>query len=398
MSHSIYFLVAAPYALGVGTVGLFNAKTNLSVTSAEIAVSCCPFYLAAASLKLKDKQGPFHGGYQESNKSKVINPKYVRKTYFVDPNAAGAAHVQVGGTDDNVAGNADCEKEFLCGESYYLRVEVKGTAALRFANHNLYQTLQADGGCCDDPSAPVPVTSDVIYRQWVTQIAESPYLKDFILPILVVDGDSFAYDEASAAAAGLAVGKILANAPVAAVNSGMILMGAYVDTKFGDCTFQCSDYYGIEPVQIFASEVDLNGDPCTFEGLCIVEDCPGIQANGTGEQKVRDVILSESYLTNFMSSDLRIREITQGTAVYDVIDRTAMYASFFILHSVPRFNNPSGTFDNDQYLLEIIGDTAMTAYLAAEFTALEAAGCISCELPEDLSQVTPCVIPALPTV
>ena len=178
----------------------------------------------------------------------------------------------------------------------------------------------------------------------------------------------------------------------------MILMGAYVSTEFGDCTFQVSDYYAVEPIQIFASEVDLNGDPCTFGGMCVVESCPGVQANGTGEEKVREVILSESYLQNFMSSDLRIREITQGTAVLDVLSRTALYASFYILHSVPRFNNPSGTFDNDQYLLEIIGDTNTTAYLASEFTALEVAGCISCETPEDLSQASPCVIPALPTV
>jgi len=454
--------------LGVGVVGLFNAKTNLSVTSAEIDDSCCPFYLAGASLKLEDKQGPFHGGYQESNKSKVINPKYVRQTYYVDSNAAGAAMLQIGGTPSNnvtfsqtvpgtgyttsngvattggtgtgmlvdiiavggivtsvvisnvgdnlyiatdvitiTTGGADstftisavdvCEKEFLCGETYYLRIDVKGTSALRFANHNLYRTLDASGGCCADPAVPVAVTSDVIYKQFVEQIATDPYLKDFILPILVVDGDSFAYDEASAAIAGLAAGKIIANAPAATTDSGMILMGAYVSTEFGDCTFQTSDYYGVEPIQIFASEVDLNGDPCTFGGMCVVESCPGVQANGTGEEKVREVILSESYLTNFMSSDLRIREITQGTRVLDVLTRSALYSSFYILHSVPRFNNPSGTFDNDQYLLEIIGDTATTAYLASEFTALEVAGCISCETPEDLSQASPCDIPALPT-
>ena len=30
-----------------------------------------------------------------------------------------------------------------------------------------------------------------------------------------------------------------------------------------------------------------------------------------------------------------------------------------MLHSVPRFNNPSGTFDNDQYLLHFIGTSAI---------------------------------------
>jgi len=27
----------------------------------------------------------------------------------------------------------------------------------------------------------------------------------------------------------------------------------------------------------------------------------------------------------------------------------------YLQHNVPRFNNPSGTFDNDQYLLQIFG-------------------------------------------
>jgi hypothetical protein len=147
----------------------------------------------------------------------------------------------------------------------------------------------------------------------------------------------------------------------------------------------------VEPVQLFASEVDLNGDPCTFEGVCVVERCAGVQANGLGETKVRDLILSESYLQNFMADDLRIREITQGTEAYKVLDRDALYGSFYILHSVPRFNNPSGVFDNDQYLLEVVGSTATLDHLEAEFDAIEKAGCITCGGTEDYS-VTGCTV------
>ena len=32
------------------------------------------------------------------------------------------------------------------------------------------------------------------------------------------------------------------------------------------------------------------------------------------------------------------------------VDRTAFYACYYLLHSVPRYNNPTGVFDNDQYL------------------------------------------------
>jgi hypothetical protein len=33
------------------------------------------------------------------------------------------------------------------------------------------------------------------------------------------------------------------------------------------------------------------------------------------------------------------------------VDRTVLYDRTMIMHSVPRFNNPSGTFDNDQYIV-----------------------------------------------
>jgi hypothetical protein len=38
----------------------------------------------------------------------------------------------------------------------------------------------------------------------------------------------------------------------------------------------------------------------------------------------------------------------------EIIDRNESYNRFYIQHHVPRFNNASSTFDNDQYLLEII--------------------------------------------
>lgn len=390
--------VAEGYRLGPGVTGFFNSKTDESLDLSS-NTTCCPFYVASAAIKLNDKQGPFHGGYQESNKSKVVNPKFLRKAWKVDSNAASGAVVQVGGTPDNVAGDAGCLKEYLCGETYYLRVEVKGHSALRFANHHLYQTLQADGGCCADPSSPVPLTENglEIYKQWATAIAENPYLSQFIRPILVVDGDSYAYDEAAAAAAGLAAGQVYSAVTTSATNAGLILQGAYVETKFGDCTFTPTDYYDIEPLQITVSEVDLNGDPCTFDGVCVVEECPGIQANGLGESKVRELILSESYLQNFMSDDLRIREITQGTEVYKVLDRDASYSSFFMLHSVPRYSNPSGVYDNDQYLLEIIGSAATTALLETEVNALIDNCGVACEDVEDFTAVASCAF-TLPTV
>jgi hypothetical protein len=166
----------------------------------------------------------------------------------------------------------------------------------------------------------------------------------------------------------------------------MVLNGAYIDTKFQNCTFQISDFYELEPVRLYASEMDLNGDPCLFDGVCVITECQGRQAMGYGESVARDVILSEQYRQNFFSSDFRIREITQGYSVFDFINRNTLYTRYFLQHNVPRFNNPSSTFDNDQYLLEVITcdtqgafETFVNAWLAdcSQCTGLEVEGCIT---------------------
>jgi len=467
---------ASPYQLGPGVVGFFDAKTNLSTDGATIATDCCPFYIAAAAIKTNDKQGPFHGGYQEANKSKIINPKYIRQLYKVNSNAASPAILEIGGTTHNsnlgavlsldpmtlvpgtgfvtngvgaattggtgtgltvdytidgmagtvltvtinnpgynytvgdtitiTGGNNDatidvltvddvneCAKEFMCGETYYLRIDVKGTPSLRFAQHNLYRTLDASGGCCTDPVNPVAVDPSVIYLQWATRISEDPILSQYVRAVLVIDDLSYAYNAEQATALGLnPLTDLYSLAPTVTVsNAGIILYGAYVETRFGTCTFQPTDYYHVEPIQLYASEVDLTGDPCTFETLCVVEYCPGIQAMGLGDQKIREVLMAESYLQNFMATDLRIREITQGNDIYNVLTPTTLYSSFFILHSVPRYNNPSGVFDNDQYLLEIVGVAGTITHLESEFGALIARGsCLSCTVVDDYSQIAAC--------
>jgi len=35
------------------------------------------------------------------------------------------------------------------------------------------------------------------------------------------------------------------------------------------------------------------------------------------------------------------------------VDRSSTYKAYYIQHSVPRFNNPTGVFDNDQYIYKV---------------------------------------------
>ena len=263
-----------------------------------------------------------------------------------------------------VGAKAGCQKDFLCGETYNLRLDVKGSPALRFLNHNAYLTVSAYTGCCPEGTiVPVPVDGTIVMIEWASQIVNSPLISPFILPVVVSENNKLWYKPgtdttAYAAPAGYTIGGTWDNYVSAGHTlgqyAGLVLFGAYVDTKFGDCTFQVSDFYEKEPVRLYASETDLNGDPCAFSGICVVTECEGRQANGLGETVLRDVILSERYNQNFFSSDFRIREITQGNQLLSAINRSASYNRFYIQHNVPRFNNPTSTFDNDQYLLEVI--------------------------------------------
>jgi hypothetical protein len=443
--------------------------------------NCCPLILASGSLYQNDKVGPQHGGYQESNKSKMINPKYVNRFYKVEACDSTRAIVNIGSTSftagggvltytDNIdgtgytdsvtevafattstgagtglillatvaagiptitgianpgigyvdgvdvvtlvggnndatasidsvsvaAGGTDCCKEFLCGETYHLRIDVKGSPALRFLNHNVYQTLDAYTGCCaDDALAPVAVDSTLVMITWAQGIIDNPLVSEFLLPVVSDQTGVVWYAPGTDAAFLTAQGadtwdNYVSPGYIEGACAGLILNGAYIDTKFGDCTFQQTDFYEKEPLRIYASEVDLNGDPCTFEGLCIVDECLGSQAMGLGESVARDVIMSESYRQNFFHTDLRIREITQGNQILDVIDRLGSYDRYYIQHSVPRFNNPTGTFDNDQYLLEIIVDAGSDQSEFELFVETWLGDCSQCNSLEVISCLSAC--------
>jgi hypothetical protein len=468
-----------------GYVGWFDPKTNLSVVPST-ASACCPLYLAGSTIYCKDKISPFLGGYQETNKSKIVNPKYVSRFYDVDPcppsnnvvhvgstywTAAGAiltVNAAIGGVNtlyaasatnvvaspvtttgsgsglvisydttagskvaagsvviinpgkgyaagDTVtipyasgapgnaivtiatvstahtdpltgAGGASCCKEFLCGETYYLRLDVKGSPALRFLNHNAYYIAEAYTGCCPTGAiAPTAVDSTEVMILWANALLRSPIVSPFIQIAVQDEAGVIWYAPGTSATFLASVGadtwdNYVSPGHTAGACAGLIINGAYVDTRFGDCTFQISDFYEKQPVNLYPSEVDLNGDPCEFTGICVVNECLGSQAMGLGESVLRDLILSESYRQNFFSSDFRIREITQGNQIVNAINRQALYYRVFLQHSVPRFNNPSGTFDNDQYLLELIftSATSGTAFVNATEDWLD--NCGVCEI------------------
>lgn len=449
-------------ALTAGQIGFFNPNGT-----AVQSVSAQPFIIAQGSYFNSDKISPALGGYKESVKTKTINPKYVSRVIKITAKQARQSVVQVPVT---------CG--LACDSTYRLRVDLKGSPALRFLSHNMYRTLDSYTGCCStvDPTLqkdPVPTLLN-----WADQINLSPIFNTMVQARVyklsynasgsttsgsitttsavlsnsnfttvngvaigqkVVGGNIPANSFVTAIISGTsvtityptqqtapsigtiatlgikfyndlysgAIGTVQAGATVyipgtgtetgvggSAVISGGVSTGAvaavysaaadaasftvdahieltaaYIETKFGICTFTPTDKYDLEPLLIYTSLTDESGDPCAVNCFTTSNSNTGvnttandatviqapIQASGIGETVLRDMILSDRYLQlaypdSARVESLRMREIEQNPALAN-ISRTALYDQVMVLHSVPRFNNPSGTFDNDQYLL-----------------------------------------------
>lgn len=322
--------------LAAGVIGVFDAKNYTAQTEGTIGSK--PFILAQGSLYASDKIGPYHGGYKESIKSKVINPKYISKYFRV--NAVSAQNQQITVTVKNVSEDT----------TQNLRIDLKGSPALRFLSHNVYQTLAAYSGCAADAENPVLIDPTIIAIKWAEEIANSPKLSPFITAVVrntsnsVVDTEDYA--------AYTPAGNITSSS-----EAKLVIDVAYVDTKFGNATFTVTDHYEVQPLLVYASGVDYSGEPCNTNNITVAETREARQASGVGETVLRDLILSMRYEQNvfhdsFRVDHLRMNEI-EGHPALSTVDRNGLYDQICILHNVPRFNNPSSTFDNDQYLLVI---------------------------------------------
>ena len=408
-------------ALTAGQIGIFDAKTYLAATSGNIGAK--PFIIAQGSLYAYDKIGPNQGGYKESVKSKVINPKYVSKYFKIAAKSPLNQIVKIDATGATI----------LSDKTYRLRLDVKGSPALRFLSHNLYKTLDAFSGCDTVVGTTNTVDPTTILLSWKNQITESPILKDFIAPKVwkkvasttstatstttviavtaatgIVAGQkvvgigvpvgttvvsinslnvtvSTAVNIASAAAlkfyteavTGTYVAETVAGT-IATVDTHMDITTAYVETKFGNATFTVTDKYDLEPLFVYASFVMDSGEPCDIAGVTYSITQDPVQASGVGETVLRDLILSMRYEQNVFHdsmnvNDLRMNEI-EGHPALGAISRSGLYDQICLLHNVPRFNNPSSTFDNDQYLLVVAvptgtTTTSLTAIIDAALTA-----------------------------
>ena len=417
-------------ALTPGQIGFFDAK-SYQVVSAQAA----PFILAQGSYFAADKIGPVHGGYKESVKSKVINPKYISRVIKV---TSDAAQNQIVSVDPSAA-------TIYSDNTYRLRLDVKGSPALRFVSRNLYDTLDGFSGCDTVAGTTNTVDQNVILLSWKDQVNESLLLKEFVVAkvwnlttasvaidptaasatIAVANADAALFqvgekvvhaslagasyvvsigaaDSASSGNANIVLSKaavastngnakiysqiatgtyapVVSSAnDIAAVDSHIEITAAYVETKFGACTFTPTDFYGLEPLFIYTSFVEESGDPCATNLFASAELQAPKQASGLGETVLRELILDGRYLQNAYPDSsrvdsLRMREIEADPALNAVV-KGNLYDQVLILHNVPRFNNPSSTFDNDQYLIVVhvptgTATTSITNFIVSSASA-----------------------------
>jgi hypothetical protein len=338
-------------ALVAGEIGVVSAQDNLiqDLTAAPTYAATPLIYLAQGSFHANDKIGPFHGGYKETVKSKGINPKYVSAFYVTEPANPVNQVITVGCA-------AACE--FTCNTTYRLRVDVKGSPALRFLTHNAYKTVDAFTGCCAGDVDGTAVDSAIVYEAWAAAIAADAILGKFIAPSLL-------YTDNSGPGPVVTTTKP-ANWDTIALDEKWVqlkLTGAYVDTKFGNCSFDPKDHFEIEPVQIYASAVDASGDPCKEECFCVAEVSAAYQGKGFGETLVRELILAKRYQQEPWTQDVRLREVLDDTTLTE-LSRNAKYFVYHILHSVPRKSNPTGMMDADQYLVKVVVDSRDAAFEA----------------------------------
>lgn len=380
---------SAATTYGVGSWGMFDPKTWLSVTTASLATGKQPLVLAAASVQLTDKIGKFHGGYTESNKSKDINPKRVTRFLRIDPCTPRNQTLHIGSTKYTKTlspTRSNCSFTFVCGETYNLRIEVRNDPMYRFINHNAIRLLEFNGGCCADGAPAATIDGTLAMIDWANQIINDPILQNFISPIVYSEtgvalyppntgGGVYEWDD------------YVSPGHTANSYAGLRLQGAYVETTFGNCSFQPTDFYNVVPVQIFASMVDFNGNPCAYTGICVVTECDILEGNGFGETVLRDLILAESYRQNPFPTDQRIREILEGSDILNSVSRSAFYTRYVIQHSIPRPFNVASNYSEELYENEIITnstvatfETLMAAWLANANSSivLEPTGCTTC--------------------
>ena len=312
---------------GAGDIAIVDASTYKAIDPAAVVIPAnTDVLLVQGNYNTVDTIGgnPLHGGYSESIKSKIIKPKFITKVWTQDCTDACAA------SDVTVTVADTC---YPCDSHPQLRIDLKGDNILRFLGRNSYFIADLTGCCTPDND---DWTGLEVVTGWAEAINNDPLISPFVT-----------------ASAALLVLTLSLKCPD--------------ETYFDDCSFDTRDWYGTTPVTMIASIVDDDGDACTdccavFSPLDSDNKCTTsvttMPQETSGETVLRDLILDGRYRQdggwNQGNKDsARFSEIEGGTALTAAVNRQAFYKMYYVQHTVPRYNNPTGVFDNDQYVISV---------------------------------------------
>ena len=372
--------------LTAGQVGMFPYVQGIIGTATGSATTSDVIF-GVGSYHTVDAISPTMGGLLESDKSKPINWRNV--TRFWKKNAVQPQNMVISvGWDQTVTGStALVGPTFTCGTFYRLLLEAKGSPALRTLGHEMFRDGEAWTGCCttscQSGCTGQLVDAATVMLQWSDFIKQDPIMSLFIAPKVYINGTLTggagsgvytygtgvksevysAYDisRGLGAASGVYVPNTTASAGT--VVAGLQITAAYVDTKFGNCTFTPSDHYELEPILLYASlrmDDGLDANPCqvtttinTSVPNMVVTVAAPIQASGVGETVVREWIDYRRYKTEFFADgyhiDLfRIRTIEDDVCLSN-INRSGFYDEFHILYNQTFHYNSTSTVDSPQY-------------------------------------------------
>lgn len=144
-------------------------------------------------------------------------------------------------------------------------------------------------------------------------------------------------------------------APIGVGNTcsvGIRITAAYVDTKFGRCSWDPWDLNDIEPIEIYVSFIK-DAPECTEVTWDVTEVTAGKQGKGYGETILREYLVFLGYKNESWKCEPRMREVLDFYADY-VIDKNKMYDRYVIQHFIP-FNAESRLRVNQEvYTLHFI--------------------------------------------
>jgi hypothetical protein len=331
--------------LTVGQFGFFNAKTWAAIPVVNANVTANPqVVFAMGGYHTADKVGA-HGGYKESIKSQIITPGRIHRFWKASAQEPISQVIYLGwsGASDAIA------PKFLCGQTYHLRIDLKGSPALRLMDHNLYNIFSVSTACCTNIVTPEAVDPIAVIVEFAKQINEDPIFSKFIKAYAIdwntldnIDPDEYE--------------PLTNSGDIDAALATLVLEGAYVDTKFGNCSFDPRDYFEVEPVVVSSAQlIDDTGSPCPiFTQLAFTQIRAAQMPDGTSNKVLRDLILFNNYRQEPYQFNARMRETEDMNGLFTEVPRgTEIYDSFYILHSVDRKYNPTGVYDNDLYLIQL---------------------------------------------